>query len=98
MAGENKITVLTNNVILIGFTTETNDGVLIEKPFSIQGGNGQPFQLAPFLEAHIGQNIPATEFKDFHVLTSVKADKNDLLDGYLQQISGIDLGVQSIIT
>ena len=93
----NKITVLTNNVILIGDTEPTDSGVVIKKPYSIQGGNGNPFLLTPFLEAHIGQNVPKLELKNEHILCSVEAENNDLLQGYLQQISGIEVPKQEII-
>jgi len=93
----NKINILTNNVLVIGFTTETEFGYKIEKPFSIQGGNGNDFMLTPLFEAHIGQNVPEIEIKSEHILASVEAENNDLLTGYLQKISGIDVSQPSII-
>ncbi len=93
----NKITVLTNNVILIGDTTDIDGGIKISKPFSMQGGNGQDHMLTPFLEAHIGQKVDEIELQNVHILTSVEAENNDLLQGYLQKISGIEMPKQEIL-
>lgn len=92
----NKITVLTNNVILIGDTKETPTGVTIDKPYSIQQ-RGEEYILTPFLEAHIGQRFPQAEIKTEHILTSVEAENNELLQGYIKQISGIEVEDTKII-
>jgi len=92
----NKITVMTNNVILIGNTVDTQDGVLISKPYSIRN-TGQAFELTPFLEAHIGQNVNEIEIKKEQIITSLEAEKNDILDAYLEKISGIVIPKQEII-
>lgn len=92
----NKITVLTNNVILIGNTVETADGVLIDKPHSIQQ-SGEEYILTPFLEQHIGQNLNQVPIKSIHIVASVEAENNELLQGYLQKISGIDISSPDII-
>lgn len=92
----NKITVLTNNVILIGDTTDTMDGIIVQKPHSIQN-NGQDYILTPFLEELIGQNIGELSLKTQHVLASVEAENNGLLQAYLEKISGIVIPKQEIL-
>ena len=93
----NKITVLINNIILIGDTEDVDGGIRVTKPFSMQGGNGQDHMLTPFLEAHLGQEVPEVIIKSEHVLTSIEAENNDILQGYLQKISGIELPKQEIL-
>jgi len=93
---KNSIVVLTNNVVLIGATTKTDNGVLIQKPHSIQR-SGEGFQIQQFLEMFTGQTWDEIEIKDEHILASTEAQKNELLTAYLQKISGIDLGNKQII-
>lgn len=92
----NRITVLTNNVVLIGSTTETDNGVLILKPHSVQRAS-EGFQIQPFLESFTGQEWNEIEIKSEHVLASTEADNNELLTAYLQKISGIDISQPEII-
>lgn len=93
----NCITILTTNVILIGDTEVTDTGVTIQKPYSIQKANGEEFVMTPFLQAHIGQEVETLDLKSEHILCSVECEKNDLLDGYLKQISGIVLEDKKIV-
>ena len=104
---ENKIVVLTNNVILIGRVKEVDDGIIITKPNAIKltptgkYNDGKPemnYELSPFLQEHTGQSWDEMPLKDIHILTSATAEKNDLLDNYLQLISGIQLPTPGIIT
>lgn len=53
--------------------------------------------LTPFLEAHIGQNVPELIIQKAHIIASVEAENNDLLQGYLQKISGIEIPKQDIL-
>ena len=92
----NKITVLTNNVVLIGSTKITHDGLLISKPHSVQRA-AEGFQIQPFLESFTGQEWKEIEIKSEHVLASTEADNNELLTAYLQKISGIDVSQPEII-
>lgn len=92
----NMITVLTNNIILIGNTEETQGGILVDKPHSIQN-TGTEYLLTPFLEKHIGQSLSQTFIKNEHILTSVVAENNELLQAYLKKISGIQLEDKQII-
>lgn len=93
----NKISLLINNVILIGFHIDTPDGIIVKKPYSIQN-NGQEYILTPFLENLIGQNVESIPLRQEHILASFDAENNELLQGYLQKISGISLTQQEIIT
>ena len=95
-ASKNKILVLTNNVILIGSVTDTLAGVIINKPYSIQN-NGSEYILTPFLEAHVGQPVSHIVLKNEHIMTSFDAENNELLQGYLTKISGINLTSKEII-
>lgn len=92
----NCITILTNNVILIGDTIEDATGLTIRKPHSIQH-TGNEYILTPFLESHIGQNVSLITVKHEHILSSLPAEKNDILDAYLQKITGIHLEDKRII-
>lgn len=92
----NRITITTNNIIIIGDTEVFEDGgVVISKPYSIQN-NGQEYILQPLFEAHIGQPVPKLSLKAIHVLDSFEAQNNDLLQGYLKRVSGIELSDQKI--
>jgi len=92
----NKITLLTNNVILIGSTIEDDYGVIISKPHSIQN-QGEQYQLTPFLENLTGQNIPEITIKHEHVIDSFVAENNEILQAYLEKISGIQTEDKKII-
>jgi len=92
----NKITLLINNVILIGSTTEDDYSVIISKPHSIQN-HGDQYQLTPFLENLIGQNVPEITIKHDHVIDSFEAENNEILQGYLEKISGIQTEDKKII-
>ena len=92
----NKISVLVNNVILIGSTKDTVIGVIIDNPYSIQN-NGQEYILTPFLENLIGQNVPQIVLKEEHIIASFDAENNEILQGYLQKISGIIMQDEKII-
>ena len=93
---KNKIVVLTNNVVLIGDTTITDDGVLILRPHSVQRDD-VGFKIQPFLEMFTGQEWSEIEIKNEHILASTEADNNELLQAYLQKISGIDITPPEII-
>ena len=93
----NKILVLINNVILIGNVTESNDEVTIDKPYSIKL-TSDGYQLQPFLKDFTGQDWPSMTFLREHILTSNKAEQNDILVQYLSTISGIELPNDKIIT
>jgi len=92
----NKITVLTNNVILIGDTDENAYGVIIQKPHSITL-SPDGYVIQPFLEKFTGQNWPELFIKDKDVLCVNKAENNEILQGYLEKISGIQTEDKKII-
>jgi len=93
----NAITILTNNVVLIGDSSEDNTHVTILKPYSVtQSAEG--FLIQPFLQAHTGMEWPEFKTLNSNVLTSTMVDMtNPILEEYLKKVSGIDLGNQEII-
>ena len=93
----NEIIILENNIVLIGTVKEIENGIKIYKPYSIQRSS-EGFQLQPFLEMFTGQNWNEVEIKNSSILTKGKAENNELLQGYLQKISGIEVKHPKIIT
>ena len=93
----NAITVLNNNVVLIGDSTEDNTHLTIQKPYSVTQ-NPEGYLIQPFLQAHTGMEWPEFKTLNSNILTSTKVDMtNPILEQYLQIISGLDVSQPEII-
>ena len=92
----NCITITSTNVVLIGDTEVQGNETTIQKPYSIRN-TGEQFEMVPWLETHIGQPVPEVTLKNEHIISTLKADNNEILEAYLSKISGIDVAQPEII-
>ena len=89
--------ILSNNIVIIAKSIGFEDGYELQDPYMVYHNQGQ-VMLTPYLQDVIGQKAETIEIKNKDILTITPAEtKNDILQSYLKQISGIETGGELIL-